>query len=109
MHDALLVPTILAPSSHSACSLSSRSASGAMIHARTIAVRAILESETSNLLTSFTVRLPIYAAQLRPNKYSVLCSRALTRWRIFILVVSAPNVCMHNSHGAVLSGDAMSG
>ena len=41
MHDALLVPTILAPSSHSACSLSSRSASGAMIHARTIAVRAI--------------------------------------------------------------------
>ena len=62
MHDALLVPTILAPSSHSACSLSSRSASGAMIHARTIAVRAIPESETSNLLTSFTVRLPIYAA-----------------------------------------------
>ena len=106
MHDALLVPTILAPSSHSACSLSSRSASGAMIHARTI---MIPESETSNLLTSFTVRLPIYAAQLRPNKYSVLCSRALTRWRIFILVVSAPNVCMHNSHGAVLSGDAMSG
>ena len=34
--------------------------------------RDSLESETSNLLTSFTVRLPIYAAQLRPNKYSVL-------------------------------------
>ena len=109
MHDALLVPTILAPSSHSACSLSSRSERCHDTRAHHRGARDSLESETSNLLTSFTVRLPIYAAQLRPNKYSVLCSRALTRWRIFILVVSAPNVCMHNSHGAVLSGDAMSG
>ena len=46
--------------------------------------RDSLESETSNLLTSFTVRLPIYAAQLQPNEYSVLeISQRFPLWNSF--------------------------